>query len=119
MLDSFWYLSSPYSKYGGGIEDAAQQASRAAALLTKAKIPVFSPIAHSHALAMAGGIDPKDHAIWLPADEPFMRLAHGLIVLRMTGWRESHGINEELKVFRAAKKPIVFMDPGRVPEELL
>lgn len=110
-MKGFFYLATPYTKWKGGIEDAYQMASREAARLLKAGFPVFCPIAHTHPMAVYGGIDPLAHDIWLPADKPFMDAAIGLIVLRAEGWQESYGIGEEIKTFRAAGKPVLFIDP--------
>lgn len=115
----FWYLATPYSKYPGGIEAAFILACQAAADLIEAGVRVYSPIAHTHPIAVYGHIDPYAHDIWLPADAPFMEAAFGLIVLRAPGWGESYGIGEEIKVFSAAGKPIVYMDEGKVPDEVL
>lgn len=115
---TYWYLASPYSKFPQGLDAAFRVVSENAALLVRHKIPVYSPIAHTHPIAIFGGMDPLDHSIWLPADEPFMQGAHGLIVLRMDTWEISYGIGEEIKAFREASKPIVYMDPGIVPQEL-
>lgn len=114
----FYYLASPYSKYPGGLDEAYRVACRAAALLIKAGVPVFAPIAHSHGPAMLGGIDPLSHDIWLPADEPMMRAAKGLIVLKAESWQDSYGMAEEIRAFEEAGKPIVYMEPGVVPEGL-
>jgi hypothetical protein len=111
---SFWYLATPYSKYHAGIETAFVLAAQTAASLVRAGIPVYSPIAHTHPIAVHGQIDPLDHGIWLPADEPFMRAACGLIVLCAQGWKESRGIAHEIEQF--AGRPIVYMDPGTIPE---
>lgn len=108
--DGLWYLATPYSKYPRGLEKAFVEACRAAALLVRHGVRVYSPIAHTHPVAIHGGIDPLDHSIWLPADKPFMDAACGLLVVRMTGWAESYGIGEEIKVFEAAGKPIRHMD---------
>lgn len=113
---SFWYLATPYSKYPGGIEEAFKLACREAATLVRAGIRVYSPIAHTHPVATYGEIDPYDHGIWLPADAPFMRAAKGLIVLRAESWEDSHGIKCEIEEFQKAGKPVVYMDPGVVPE---
>ena len=78
--DGFWYLATPYSKWAAGIDDAALMAARIAGSLARYRVAVFSPIAHSHAVAMASGIDPRDHTIWIPLDDPFMDAARGLIV---------------------------------------
>jgi len=114
---SFWYLASPYSKFPGGINAAFDQVVQARGLLIRAGIPCFSPIIHSHPVAIACGLDPHDHSIWLPAEEPIMRCATGLIMLRMESWEISYGMGVERKAFEEAGKPIVWMDPGKLPEE--
>jgi len=119
MDDRYFYLATPYSKYAGGIDEAFKLACRAAAEFVKVGIPVYSPIAHTHPVAIHGGIDPYDHRIWLPADEPFMVAARGLIVVMADGWDESFGIAEEIKHFQKAGKPIIYTIPGQVPVELL
>ncbi len=116
---SFWYLASPYSKYAGGIEAAFQAASEQVALLVKARIPVYSPIVQTHPVAIYGNIDPRDHTIWLAADEPFMQASRGLIVCELEGWQSSEGVNYEIDTFKSLGKPIIHMTPGVVPTELL
>jgi hypothetical protein len=115
----FWYLATPYSKYAAGIEQAFIDACRETALLIRAGVPTFSPIAHTHPIAMHGDIDPLAHEIWLPADRPMMDAASGLIVCQMEGWEASYGIGVEIETFKAAGKPVVYMTPGVVPAEVL
>lgn len=115
---TLWYLASPYSKYRHGLEEAFKEVSRQAALLVAEGVPVFSPIAHTHPIAIHGYLDPLDHTIWLPADEPMMHAASGLIVLMMEGWEESYGISVEIAAFQVARKPIIYMVPGEVPASL-
>jgi hypothetical protein len=108
--DGFWYLATPYSKFPFGLEAAFHAASLAAAQCLKASLPIYCPIAHTHPIAIYGGIEPKDHDIWLPADRPFMDAALGLIVCMMPSWEESYGISVEIKTFEEAQKPIFYMD---------
>lgn len=112
----FWYLATPYSKYPQGIEQAYRDACREAAILVKAKIPFYSPIAHTHPIAIQGDIDPFDHNIWLPACRPILDAAKGIIVCQLEGWSESYGVAVEILAFRKAHKSVVFMTPGVVPE---
>lgn len=100
-----WYLATPYSKWPSGIEDASRVACIWAAKLIRAGIPVFSPIAHSHAIAVAAAIDPYSHDIWIPADRPFWAILHGLLVADLPGWRESKGVGIEIEWFRSNGKP--------------
>lgn len=113
----FWYLSTPYSKYGGGLDAAHRVACKQAAVCIKAGISVYSPIGHTHCIAMLGNIDPLDHNIWLPADEPLMNAACGIIVVMMPGWKESFGMAHEIALVARAGKPIVYMTPDVAPIE--
>jgi hypothetical protein len=114
-MQGFWYIATPYSNYSGenggpGLEVAVQQACKAAAHLIDLGLKVYSPIAHTDTLAMKGDIDPLDHDIWMPQDEPFMEAAKGLIVVTMDGWDNSKGVREEIYKFREMDKPIVYME---------
>jgi hypothetical protein len=113
---SFYYLASPYSKYPKGIVAAFEKICQEAALLVRHQIPVYSPIAHTHPIAIHGDIDPFDHSIWLEADRAFMDAACGLIVCQMEGWEVSYGIGVEIRHFEKAGKPIYYMAPGIVPD---
>ena len=108
---TFAYLGTPYSKYRGGLDAAASEAARIAANLLKRGVIVYSPIAHSHAVAEAGTIDPVDHDLWVRADAPFVQAASALIVATMDGWQESRGLAHEIAAFTAAGKPVVYLDP--------
>jgi len=110
-MSGFLYLATPYSKYPDGIEAAYKLACREAGRFIALGIPVLSPIAHSHPIAMAAGLDPLDHGIWLQADEPLMAAACGLIVCKATGWNESVGIRAEIEAFNQVHKPEFFYDP--------
>ena len=116
---SFFYLATPYSRFAGGIDRAYEAACEQAALLIRAGVPVFAPIAHSHPIATYGELDPLDHEIWLPADKPMMDAARGLIVCKLPGWDSSYGISIEIEAFKSAGKPIFFMEPGEVPFEVI
>lgn len=111
-LGALCYLATPYTKYKDGDIDAAfRDAAKLAAQLLRAGIKVYSPIAHTHPIAIHGKIDPLDHKIWLPFDEAMMDACDVLIVAEMEGWRESKGIAHEVAVFKLAAKPIFHLDP--------
>jgi hypothetical protein len=112
---SYFYLATPYSKYPAGIECAFIEACKQTALLIEAGIPVYSPIAHTHPIAIHSGLDPLDHSIWLPADKPMMDAAKALIVCKMEGWESSYGISVEIEEFHKAGKPVYMMTPGVIP----
>ena len=105
------YVATPYSKYkDGDIHGAFMQASSITADLLRQGVKCYSPIAHTHPIAIYGGINPLDHSIWLPFDQAIMDAASSLCVAMMEGWRESYGVGEEIKIFKAANKPIYYLD---------
>ena len=110
--DDFLYLASAYSKYPSGLEAAHRVVCLVAAELGKRKIRIFCPIAHCHAIAMLGGIDPRDHQIWMYQDMAFPPNAGGLILTKMRSWEISTGMTEERKEFEAAGKPVWGLDPA-------
>ena len=114
---SYYYLATPYSKYPEGRPAAFDMACRQAAILLKAKISVYCPIAHGHAIGDANGIDPLDWDFWMEADAPMMEAAKGLIVVAAPNWQHSRGIGQELRYFAGALKPIVWMEVDILPEE--
>lgn len=113
---SFYYLATPYSKYPDGIEAAFVVACEQTAILVNAGVPVFCPIAHTHGVAVHGGIDPMNHDIWIPADRPFMEQAKGLIFCKLPSWEVSFGMNAEREFFEQSGKPIFMMEPGIIPD---
>jgi len=116
---TLWYLATPYTKFPGGINEAYVAACQQHALLLQAGVTVFCPIGHTHGPAVHGGIDPTDHELWKAADAPFLRICTGLLVCKLPTWDQSRGIEHEIKEFRAAGKPIVYMEPWHVPSEVL
>ncbi len=105
------YLATPYSRYPGGIEKAFKDAAKLAGHLLCAGIKVYSPICHTHPIAIYGALDALDHSIWLPFDEAMMEAADALIVAHMEGWEESRGLAHEVRFFEDAGKPIYDLDP--------
>lgn len=107
----FWYLATPYTRYRQGIDAAYREACRIAARLINNGWTIYSPIAHTHGIALHGDIDPGAVVFWLDFDKPLMGAACGLLVATMAGWSESEGIAAEIAAFREAGKPVRFVDP--------
>lgn len=106
----YWYMATPYSNYPDGLDAAFSAACRAASKLIDDGVRVFSPIAHTHPIAIHGQMDPLDHDVWLPADQPFMTGACGLLVIKMKTWRDSYGVGVEIKEFEADGKPVFYLE---------
>lgn len=106
------YVATPYTKYAHGHAAAAYDAAEVAARLIDYGLSPLSPIAHSHAVATVGRLDKVDGELWQRVDAPWVRVAEACIVVKMPGWEESAGVQHEIAEFRAAGKPVVFMDWG-------
>ncbi len=108
---SLVYVATPYSKYPGGLSLAFEEAARITAYLLQRGVGAFSPIAHTHPIAIYGDINPLDHSFWLPVDLPIINKSDALLVVKMDGWKKSKGIAWEIERFKKAKKPIYYFDP--------
>lgn len=107
---SLVYLATVYSKYHAGPVVAFEHAAALAARCLGIGIKVYSPIVHTHPIAVYGGIDPLDHKIWLAFDETMMKVSDILLVAKMVGWQESFGIAHEIEFFRERGKPVFYLD---------
>jgi hypothetical protein len=102
------YLATPYSRYPKGLDTAREHACLIAAEFVEAGVPVFCPIAHSHEIAMLGGLDPKDHDLWARQNEALMEHCDALAVPLMTGWSTSKGVCAEIDFFKSRRRPVLF-----------
>lgn len=103
------YAASPYSLYGAGLDQACEDICEVVGRMIAKGVRVFCPVAHAHAIAMASGIDPLDHAMWLGLDEAIAPQCHALVVVELEGWRESYGVKKEMEWF--ATRPTFFLNP--------
>jgi hypothetical protein len=110
----FLYMLSPYSKYEHGTQEAAEMAAWAAGKLLEQDIVVHSPIAETHAVAAAAGLEQTDHRFWLARDERFMNSSKGAVVLTMDGWEDSFGMKWELAWYEKTNKPVFYLDPSEL-----
>lgn len=112
------YAATPYSKYEGGIHHAFIDACKVTERMLRAGLlNVYSPIVHSHSLAIYGNLDPLDHGIWLPFNEAIIRKSDALVVVTLQGWEESDGIKHEIRAFVADGRPVYFMSPDDLSYE--
>ena len=111
------YLASPYSHPDAEVRqqrfDAVCQV--AAALLRRGQM-LFSPIAHSHPIARYGL--PKDWAFWRRYDRLHLERCGELVVLMLDGWRESIGVAAEIDIAGELGKPVRYLEPSNVLEEM-
>lgn len=116
-MSGFYYLATPYSKHPRGHDAAFGEAITAAAICIRAGIMVVSPIAHSHPIAVNGGIEGHYEA-WRDLDEALIDASRGIIVVEMDGWQQSEGIAFEVELAKSIGLPVFYMKPEGPPPEI-
>ncbi|MCK9326206.1 MAG: DUF1937 family protein [Bacteroidales bacterium] len=89
------------------------QVNRVAGELMKRGYVVFSPISMTHPIAGVCSL-PGTWDFWKLQDLPFLDWADELHVLCISGWDTSVGVTAEVEYFRAAGKPINYVDPEEI-----
>ena len=104
------YLASPYSHPDAAVrQQRFEQVCGVASVLMRNGSLIFSPIAHSHPIALAGGL-PLDFAYWEKFDRTILSVCHSLIVLKLLGWDESRGVAAEIQIMQESGKPISYLE---------
>ena len=103
------YLASPYSHPDALVrEQRFQNACRAAAELMRICQIVYSPVAHSHSIALHGV--PTEWSYWERADRRLLEISDEVVVLTLDGWRESEGVQREIQIAEELRKPVTFLE---------
>jgi hypothetical protein len=106
---TFKYLASPYSHPLATTRELRyRDARQATAWLLRHRIWAYSPIVHTHEMAIAGGM-PADAAFWQDYNHAMIDQADELLVLTIEGWKESVGVTEEITYASDLNLPIRLM----------
>ncbi len=107
---SFVYLASPYTHADPAKRvERFEAACKCAARLMHEGTPVFSPIAHSHAVEQHFKA-PQGFAFWMNQDIPILVCASKVVVLMLDGWQASRGVTRELEVARQFHIPVEYVN---------
>lgn len=97
---SFTYIASPYTHTDPKVmEDRFNAVSAFTAQKIKEGEIVYSPIAHSHPLAVSYRLR-GDFDFWMQQNYGMLSKASKMIVLCLPGWQDSKGVQAEI-VFAA------------------
>lgn len=101
------YLATPYGHENmavcvGRFEKVSTMAHR----LMHEGYHVFSPISHSHPIAMLTNESHLDHAFWLDQDTAFLDWCDEVWVYCQPGWEESGGVDWEINWALEEGKPV-------------
>ena len=105
------YLACPYSHTDPAVRDSRFEAvNKAAADLMSRGLHIFSPISHTHPIAVAGSL-PTDWQFWQAYDRAILATCCKLIVLQLEGWNESVGVRAEMAIADELGIPIEHLLP--------
>ena len=104
------YLACPYTHPREEVRlERFQIANRAAGILTARGLVVFSPISHSHPIALAHA-PPTHWEFWEAIDRAYLSVCSQMYVLAIDGWQESRGVNAELRIAAEFEIPVTLID---------
>jgi hypothetical protein len=104
------YLASPYSDSDLLIrEERFRSACRTAAILMNRGHKIFSPIAHTHPIAVEGKL-PTDWQFWRTYDKAIMEACKEMWILTIPGWVKSKGVQAERRLAERLGIPVLLVD---------
>lgn len=106
------YLATPYTGTKQQQQSRFEIVNECAARLMREGFLVFSPISHTHPIALAGAL-PKGWEFWKEYDLTFIEWADEIYVLMQQGWEKSKGVTAEIKLAKELKKPICYLQGGK------
>ena len=117
MKSELIYLAVPYSHADPHIRDKRWMAANmAAAKLMSQGLYIFSPISHTHPIAVvSGGTLPIGWEFWEGFDRQYLNVCKKVIVLRIPGWDTSKGVTAEIKIAGELGIPVEYMDWDMTP----
>lgn len=105
----YTYLAIPYSHPDPAVrEERFQMVCRVAAHLMSLGQVIYSPIAHSHPIALAGEL-PVDWEYWKSVAATMIRHAEKLTVVMLPGWDQSKGVAAEIEMAENLGIPISYL----------
>ncbi len=113
MSQGYYYLACPYNGTPEEMTERANFATKAASYFLQQRIHVFSPITHNHPCVPflpPMGRKERQH-LFLSFDFEFLEHAKGMIILQLSGWENSEGIQKEIQFCEANDIPIHRCNP--------
>lgn len=104
------YLATPYSHEDHAVMEArfSKACEIAGELMQKGEL-VFSPIAHTHPIAVRCDL-PRGWDYWHKYDFAMLQASGKLLVAKMEGWEQSKGIAGEIEIAKKLGIPVEFLE---------
>jgi nucleoside 2-deoxyribosyltransferase len=100
------YLAAPYTDPDNAVvEKRVELINKAASVLMRQGLTVFSPVSHSHAIAKENEL-PNEWLFWEEQDLPMLARCDALVILMLEGWPDSAGVEAEIYEAVRSRMPI-------------
>ena len=107
------YLATPYSHEDATVREMRfKEVNKCAASLMGSGMHIFSPISHTHPIAVEGDLL-KGWEFWEKYDRKMLASCDGVIVLQQDGWKESTGVQAEIKIAEELGIPVEYIEHNR------
>lgn len=104
------YLACPYThKDPKVMEERFRAVSKLAAAFMSEGFYIFSPISHTHPIAIEGDL-PRGWEYWEGYDRTIIKACKGLWVFKLPGWKQSTGVQAEIKIAEELGIPVEYIE---------
>ncbi len=111
------YLACPYTHELKSVREFRfQMVNKVAGILMSRGHKIFSPISHTHPIAEVCDL-PGDWEYWQEYDRAFISCCSKLYVLMLPGWKESTGVQAEIKIAEEMGVPVEHLEPAEFLKE--
>lgn len=120
MEKGLYYLAGPHKGTLQQEADRIETSLKLTVAFLKQGIYVFSPIVYSIKIAEALNFTSTDERrrLMLAYLLDFLKVSKGVILVTMDGWKESWGVQQELKFCQENRIPVYKIDPNSLPGDL-
>lgn len=106
------YLAVPYSHPDPAVrQQRFEEVNRHAAHFMRLGDHIFSPISHTHPIALTGDL-PLGFDFWQQYDEAVLACCKAMYVLQLEGWTESKGVQAEIAIAERLGIPVTYIHPS-------
>ena len=111
------YLAAPYSHADQEVMEARYQfITKVTGHLMKKGEVIFSPVTHSHPVAMIGNV-PNNWEFWRKQDFAILERCDRLLVLMLQGWDVSVGVSAEILFANSLGMSVRYINLDELPDE--
>ena len=110
LSKSLVYLAVPYTHPDPAVMEYRFKAvNLVAGILMKQGIHIFSPISHTHPIAVECDL-PRGFDFWEQYDRAILQVCRKVIVLKLPGWEQSKGVQAEIKIAEELGIPVEYLE---------